>query len=100
MFILIYPVLLNNLVMYTGLTKKKKKTPKNKNKQKQTNKKTKQKKKTQPHSTTDDGRQDVYSAHMTASLANWLRRPPRKRKTRGSNPTCDGIFPGRVIPVT
>ena len=27
-------------------------------------------------------------------------RPPRERKIRASNPTCDGIFPGRVIPVT
>ena len=36
----------------------------------------------------------------TASLAWWLRRPPRERKIRGSNPACDGIFPGRVIPVT
>ena len=30
--------------------------------------------------------------HMTASLAKWLRRPPRERKIRGSNPACDGIF--------
>ena len=26
--------------------------------------------------------------------------PARQRKIRGSNPACDGIFPGRVIPVT
>ena len=31
----------------------------------------------------------------TASLAKWLRRPPR-----GSNPAGTGIFPGLVIPVT
>ena len=37
---------------------------------------------------------------MTTSLAQWLRRPPRERKIRGSNPACDGICPGRVIPVT
>ena len=36
----------------------------------------------------------------TASLACWLRRPPRDRKIPGSNPAGDGIFPGRVIPVT
>ena len=28
----------------------------------------------------------------TASLVLWLRRPPRERKIRCSNPTCDGIF--------
>ena len=28
----------------------------------------------------------------TTSLAKWLRRPPRKRKVRSSNPACDGIF--------
>ena len=27
-------------------------------------------------------------------------RWPRERKIPGSNPTCDGIFPGRLIPVT
>ena len=31
----------------------------------------------------------------TASLAKWLKRPPRKRKIPGSNPACDGIFPGQ-----
>ena len=31
----------------------------------------------------------------TALLAKWLRRPPRKRKVRSSNPACDGIFLGR-----
>ena len=36
----------------------------------------------------------------TASLAKWLRRSPREGKIRGSNPACDGIFPGRIIPVT
>ena len=36
----------------------------------------------------------------TTSIAKWLRRPPRERKVRGSNPACDRIFPGRVIPVT
>ena len=36
----------------------------------------------------------------TASLAKWLRRPPLEWKIRGSNPACDGIFLGRVIPVT
>ena len=36
----------------------------------------------------------------TASLAKWLRCPPRKQKVRSLNPICDGIFPGRVIPVT
>ena len=30
----------------------------------------------------------------TASLAKWLRRPPRERKVPGSNPACDEIFPG------
>ena len=34
------------------------------------------------------------SLRHTASLAKWLRRPPRERKIPGSNPTCDGIFPG------
>ena len=27
-------------------------------------------------------------------LAQWLRRPPRERKIRCSNPACGGIFPG------
>ena len=36
-----------------------------------------------------------------ASLAQWLRRPPRERKIRGSiPPRAVSIFPGRVIPVT
>ena len=30
----------------------------------------------------------------TASLAKWLRRPPREWKILGSNPACAGIFPG------
>ena len=29
-----------------------------------------------------------------------VKRPPREQKIQGSNPACDGIFPGRVIPVT
>ena len=28
----------------------------------------------------------------TASLASWLRRPPRERKIPGSNPACAGIL--------
>ena len=31
---------------------------------------------------------------LTASLAWWLRRPPRERKVPGSNPACAGIFSG------
>ena len=31
---------------------------------------------------------------FTASLAVWVRRPPRERKSPGSNPACAGIFPG------
>ena len=31
---------------------------------------------------------------LTASLAWWLRRPPRERKVPGSNPACVGIFSG------
>ena len=30
----------------------------------------------------------------TASLAEWLRRPPRERKIPASNPACAEIFPG------
>ena len=30
----------------------------------------------------------------TASLAEWLRRPPRERKIPVSNPACARIFPG------
>ena len=33
-------------------------------------------------------------SQCTASLAKWLRRPPRERKITGSNPACAGIFPG------
>ena len=40
------------------------------------------------------------SPATTALLAKWLRRPPRERKIRGSNPACDGIFPSRVTLVT
>ena len=36
----------------------------------------------------------VLSSRQAASLALWLRRPPRERKIRGSDPACDGIFPG------
>ena len=36
----------------------------------------------------------------TASLAYCLRRPPQERKIWGSNPACDRIFPGWVIPET
>ena len=36
----------------------------------------------------------MNSFFYTASLALWLRRPLRERKIRGSNPACDGIFPG------
>ena len=32
------------------------------------------------------------SPAQTASLAKWLRRPPRERKVPGSNPACAGIF--------
>ena len=42
----------------------------------------------------------MASQSHTASLAKWLRCPPLKQKVRSSNPICDGIFPGRVIPVT
>ena len=31
---------------------------------------------------------------QTASLALWLRRPPREQKITGSNPACVGIFSG------
>ena len=34
------------------------------------------------------------SQRRTASLARWLRRPPRERKVPGSNPACAGIFSG------
>ena len=44
---------------------------------------------------------DALPLGPTASLAKWLRHPPRKRKVRSSNPAYDGIFSrGRVIPVT
>ena len=41
-----------------------------------------------------------YPTHsITASLALWLRRPPRERKVPGSNPACTGFFfRGRIIP--
>ena len=39
--------------------------------------------------------------HSAAMLADVSRRiPPQKQKVRSSNPACDGIFPGRVIPAT
>ena len=31
---------------------------------------------------------------IVASLAKWLRHPPRERKIQGSNPACVGIFSG------
>ena len=34
------------------------------------------------------------SVPLTASLAEWLRRPPQERKVPGSNPACAGIFSG------
>ena len=36
----------------------------------------------------------------TTLLAEWLRCLPREQKTRGSNPACDRIFLGPVVPVT
>ena len=36
----------------------------------------------------------VQKVPQTASLAKWLRRPPRERKVPGSNPACAGIFSG------
>ena len=42
----------------------------------------------------------LISTPPTASLVKWLRRPPQKRKAWCSNPTCDRIFPGPVLPVT
>ena len=40
----------------------------------------------------------VVTLPGTASLAySVLRRPIRERKIPGSNPSCNGIFPGRVI---
>ena len=47
-----------------------------------------------------NGQHLYFPYQVTVSLAWWLRRPPRERKIRGLNPACDGIFPGRVIPVT
>ena len=35
-----------------------------------------------------------FPPSLTASLAEWLRRPPPEWKIRGSNPACDRIFPG------
>ena len=32
--------------------------------------------------------------NQTASLAEWLRRPPRERKIPGSNLACAGFFSG------
>ena len=48
---------------------------------------------------TASGPGECFSA-QTASLAWWLRRPPRERNVPGSNPACAGFFRGRVIPVT
>ena len=36
----------------------------------------------------------MHSIAWTASLAKWLRHPLRERKIPGSNPACNGIFPG------
>ena len=45
------------------------------------------------------GSRQSVSQGRTVSVAEWLRRPPRERKTRGSNPAFSvGSFPGRVIP--
>ena len=38
--------------------------------------------------------QSTAPSQSTASLAQWLRRPPEERKIPGSNPACTGIFPG------
>ena len=38
--------------------------------------------------------ESCMSIRPTASLAKWLRRPPRERKAPGSNPACAGIFSG------
>ena len=41
------------------------------------------------------------SSGRIASLALWLRRPPRERQSRVQFPlSCLGLCPGRVIPVT
>ena len=50
------------------------------------------------HSLTCTGKQ-MY-LQTTASLALWLRRQRQERNIQGLNTTCDGIFLGRVIPVT
>ena len=44
----------------------------------------------------NEGRTHVTNPlYRTASVAEWLRRPPRERKIQGSNPpACAGIFPG------
>ena len=39
-------------------------------------------------------RDTVERVGGAASLAQWLRRPPRERKVPGSNPACAGIFSG------
>ena len=36
----------------------------------------------------------LRTTHTTASLAEWLRRPPPERKVPGSNPAFAGIFSG------
>ena len=36
----------------------------------------------------------AFSGCVTASLAKWIRRPPRERKIPGSNPACARIFSG------
>ena len=42
----------------------------------------------------------VVFPYKITLLALWLRRLPREWKIWGSNPACNRIFPGRVIPVT
>ena len=42
----------------------------------------------------------LFSVCQTASLAEWLRRPPQERKIQCWDLACDRIFLGRVIPVT
>ena len=42
----------------------------------------------------------LVSVSTTVSVGSWLRHSLQERKICGSNPTSDGIFPGRVIPVT
>ena len=43
---------------------------------------------------------DAAIVESTDARRNVLSCPHQERKIPGSNPACDGIFPGRVIPVT